>query len=167
MAFAGAIVPGVARLIVVLSAHAGVFGVGITAIVGSILVPLSCAMSCGIVPGGGFAGISGVDSGRAAPLVGGPPGTELQTVVEELPSGAVGGMFPVAVVTMGVGIVPNAPDGAIAAGDIVGPVAMVLGIEVDRALMTVDGAGTGTGVMEGDGSGGTAGGGGCGMVVPG
>ena len=42
VALAGAIVPGVARFIVVLSAHADVFGVGITAIVESILVPPSC-----------------------------------------------------------------------------------------------------------------------------
>jgi hypothetical protein len=46
VALAGAIVPGVARFIVVLSAHAGVFGVGITVIVGSMLVSPSCAMFC-------------------------------------------------------------------------------------------------------------------------
>jgi len=43
---AGAIVPGVARFIVVLSAHADVFGVGITAIVGSMLVAPSWVTSC-------------------------------------------------------------------------------------------------------------------------
>jgi hypothetical protein len=37
--------PGVARFIVTLSAHAEVFGVGITAIVGSMLVPASSVMS--------------------------------------------------------------------------------------------------------------------------
>jgi len=42
VALAGAIVPGVARFIVMLSAQADVFGVGITAIVGSMLVPASC-----------------------------------------------------------------------------------------------------------------------------
>jgi hypothetical protein len=41
VALAGAMVPGVARFMVVLSAHADVFGVGITAIVGSMLVPTS------------------------------------------------------------------------------------------------------------------------------
>jgi hypothetical protein len=46
VALAGAIVPGVARFMVVLSAHADVFGVGITAIVGSMLVPPTCVMSC-------------------------------------------------------------------------------------------------------------------------
>ena len=39
VALAGAIVPGVARFIVMLSAQADVFGVGTTAIVGSMLVP--------------------------------------------------------------------------------------------------------------------------------
>jgi hypothetical protein len=38
VALAGAIVPGVARFIVMLSAHADVFGVGTTTIVGSMLV---------------------------------------------------------------------------------------------------------------------------------
>ena len=46
VALAGAIVPGLAKFIVVLSAHADVFGVGMTATVGSILVPPSCATSC-------------------------------------------------------------------------------------------------------------------------
>jgi hypothetical protein len=41
VALAGIIVAGVARFIVVLSAHADVFGVGMTAIVGSMLVPPS------------------------------------------------------------------------------------------------------------------------------
>jgi hypothetical protein len=40
---AGAIVEGVDRSIVMLSAHADVFGVGITVAVGSMLVPASCA----------------------------------------------------------------------------------------------------------------------------
>jgi hypothetical protein len=40
---AGAIMPGVARFIVMLSAHAEVFGVGITVIVGSMLVLASSA----------------------------------------------------------------------------------------------------------------------------
>jgi hypothetical protein len=42
VALAGAIVPGVARFMVMLSAQADVFGVGITAMVGSMLVPASC-----------------------------------------------------------------------------------------------------------------------------
>jgi hypothetical protein len=44
---------------------------------------------------------------------------ELHTVVEELPSGAVGEMVPVVVATIGVGMVPNAAPGVIAFGDIV------------------------------------------------
>ena len=46
VALAGAIVLGIARFMVVLWAHADVFGVGITATVGSMLVPPSCVMSC-------------------------------------------------------------------------------------------------------------------------
>jgi hypothetical protein len=42
VALAGAIVPGVARFIVMLSAQADVFGVGTTIIVGSMAVPASC-----------------------------------------------------------------------------------------------------------------------------
>jgi hypothetical protein len=46
VALAGAIIPGVARFIVMLSAHAEVFGVGITfVIVVSRLVATSCGMS--------------------------------------------------------------------------------------------------------------------------
>ena len=90
-----------------------------------------------MVPGGGFAGISGVESGNAAPLVSGPPGTELHTVTEGLPSGIVGGMFPVVVMTIGAGMVPSG-----AAGIIIGVV---------TGLSTVDDEGTGTAVMEGDG----------------
>jgi len=42
---AGAIVPGVARFIVMLSAQADVFGVGTTIIVGSMPVPASCVIA--------------------------------------------------------------------------------------------------------------------------
>jgi hypothetical protein len=85
-----------------------------------MLVSPSWLTSCRIVPGGGLAGISGVDSGKAAPLVGGPPGMELQTTVEELPSGAVGEIVPVVLVTSDVGMVPNAAAPGISAfGDIV------------------------------------------------
>jgi hypothetical protein len=104
-------------------------------------------------------------------LVGGPPGIELHTVVEELPSGAVGEMFPIVVTTIGVGIVPNATAGAIAVGEIVGAnaiiAAVVLGIDVVTAPGSIDGAATGTAVMEGDGRGGSAGGCGAGIIVPG
>ena len=45
VALAGVIVLGVATFIVVLSAHADVFGVGTTVIVGSMLVPPIAAIS--------------------------------------------------------------------------------------------------------------------------
>jgi hypothetical protein len=90
------------------------------------------------VPGGGFTGTAAVESGKAAPLVGGPPpGIELHTVVEGLPSGVVGGMLPVVVMTIGVGMVPNGAAGVM--------------IAVGARLNTVDGIGTGIAAMEGDG----------------
>jgi hypothetical protein len=80
-------------------------------------------------------------------------------------------MFPVVVVTNGVGMVPNATVGIVAVGDIVGVdgviVAAVPGMDVETVLSTVDGAGTGVGVMEGAGRGGGPGGCGAGMVEPG
>jgi len=168
VAFAGAIIPGVARFIVMLSAHADVFGVGITVVVGSILVPPSCATTGCIVPGGGSAGICGVESGKAAPLLGGPPGVELHIVVEELPIGVIGAMFPVVVMTIGVGIVPNGEADVIAvAGVIVDDVVIVVVPAIDVEIGTVDDVGTGTAVKEGDGKGGTAGGCGAGTVEPG
>jgi hypothetical protein len=45
VALAGAIMPGAARFIVMPSAHADVFGVGTTVIVGSMLVPPSSVIS--------------------------------------------------------------------------------------------------------------------------
>jgi hypothetical protein len=113
VALAGVIMPGVARFIVTLSAQADVFGVGITAMagfgamLGSMLVLPRSATAGSIVPSGGFAGTCGVDSGKAAPLVGGPPGVELHTVVEALPSGDAGEMVPVVLATTGVGMVPS------------------------------------------------------------
>jgi hypothetical protein len=92
-------------------------------------------------------------------------------MVEGLPSGDVGEMFPVVVVTNGVGMVPSAAVGIIAVGDIVVVdgviVAAVPGRDVETGLSTVDGAGTGVGAMEGDGRGGGADGCGTGMVDPG
>jgi len=168
VAFAGAIIPGLARFIVMLSAHADVFGVGITVVVGSILVPPSCATTGCIVPGGGSAGICGVESGKAAPLLGGPPGVELHIVVEELPIGVIGAMFPVVVMTIGVGIVPNGEADVIAvAGVIVDDVVIVVVPGIDVEIGTADDVGTSPAVKEGDGKGGTAGGCGAGTVEPG
>ena len=91
---------------------------------------------------------------------------ELQTVVDELPSGGVGEMFPVVVMTIGEGMVPNA-GGIIAVGDIIvvdAVMAVVPGMDV--VPNAVDDVGTGIGAMEGDGRGGSGGGCGAGMVVP-
>jgi hypothetical protein len=146
VALAGAIMPGVARVMVMLSAHADVFGVGATVVVGSMLVPPNSAIMGWIVPRGGFAGICGVESGKAAPLVGGPPGVELHTVVDELPRAGAGDMVPVVLATtIGVGMVPNGVAGVIAVDDIV----MVNGVGTDGAA------------MEGGGRGGTTGGAGA------
>jgi hypothetical protein len=173
VALAGAIIPGGPRYIVTLWAHADVFGVGIIVVVGSMLVPPSCATTGCIVPGAGPAGTCGVESGKAAPFVGGPPGVELHTVVDELPSGVIGAMFPVVVMALGVAIVPNGKADVMAAAGVVGDdvvIVVVPGTDVD--IGTVDDvgtgtAGTGTAVKEGDGRGGTVGGGGAGMVEPG
>jgi len=147
---AGAIMPGVARFIVTLSAHAGVFGVGITAIVGSMLVPASCVTAGWIVPGGVVLGTSGVESGIAAPLVGGPPGAELHTVADMLPSGDAGDMVPVVLLTNGVGIVPKG-----VVGIIVGDSVMVDGVNV-AVLLAIDVA-MGAALMEGGDGAGVAG----------
>jgi hypothetical protein len=166
VAFAGAVMPGLARFIVMLSAQADVFGVGITLVVGSILVTPSCATTGCIEPGNPI-GICGVESGKSAPLLGGPPGIELHVVVEELPSGIIGAVFPVAVTTMGVEIVPNGEPVAIeTAGVIVDEVVMVFVTGIDVMPGIVDDRGTGTGVRDGDGRDGTAGGGGAGMFEP-
>ena len=120
------------------------------------------------MPGGGLLGISGVESGKAAPLVGGPPGVELHTVVDELPSGATGDVLPVVLLRIGEGMVPSGVADIIASDDIVAVdelvVAVVPGTDVGTMLDTIDGAGTGTGAMVGDGRAGTAGGGGAGTV---
>ena len=174
VALAGAIVPGVARFIVRLSAQADVFGVGTTVIVGSILVPTSWVISGWIVPGGGFAGISGVESDKAAPLVGGPPGVELHTVVDELPSGVVGDVIPVVLPTIGVGMLPNAATGIIALDNIVvvdGVIVVDGTIDVETVLGPLDGVGTGVllnaerGAVGGSGIPGAGGGGMVGLEI--
>ena len=157
MALAGAIVTGVARFIVMLSAQAEVFGVGTTVMVGSMVVATSCVMSGGIVPGGEFAGISGVESGKAAPLVGGPPGAELHTVVDELPSGETGDSVPVALPTMEVEIVPRTVDGIAGTGGL---------IAFAPRATDLESIGMGGTVMEGGGGAGTVGIGGAGTVEP-
>lgn len=62
------------------------------------------------MPGGEALGISGVESGKAAPLVGGPPGVELHMVVDELPSGDTGDMVPVALPLIDVELIVDGPN---------------------------------------------------------
>jgi hypothetical protein len=98
-------------------------------------------------------------------LVGGPPGVELQTVVDELPTGGTGDTVPVVLPTMDVGMVPNAVEDIVGADDAI--TAEPPDMDVDTVPGTVDGAGMVGIVMEGGGGAGTAGGGGSGMVEPG
>jgi hypothetical protein len=73
-------------------------------------------------------------------LVGGRPGVELHTVVDELPSGVVGDVIPVVLPTIGVGMLPNRAAGIIALDDIV----VVDGtMDVETVLGPLDGVGTG------------------------
>jgi hypothetical protein len=102
------------------------------------------------VPSGGLLGTSGVESGKAAPLVGGPPGVELHTVVDGLPSGDTGDMVPVVLPTIGVGMVPNAAPGITAVPGII--VAVLPAMDVGTVLGTVDGVGTGVAVTAGGGA---------------
>jgi hypothetical protein len=161
VALAGAIVPGVDRFMVTLSAQADVFGVGMIVIVGSMLVAPSWVTSGWIVPGGGVAGIAGVESGKAAPLVGGPPGVELHTVVDELPTGDSGDMVPVVLPAIGVGMVPNAVDDIVAIDDIVaaddvvvvdGVIVAVVPMDGETVFGIVDGVGAAVAAVEGGGA---------------
>jgi hypothetical protein len=83
-------------------------------------------------------------------------------VLEGLPSGVVGETFPVVVMTIGVGMVPNGAAGVIAVGDVVvvddASVVVVPGMDVETVFGTVDDVGTGIAVIEGDGRAGIAGG---------
>jgi hypothetical protein len=123
------------------------------------------------VPSGGLAGICGVESGKAAPFVGGPPGVELHTVVEGLPSRDVGEMVPIVLPTLGVGIVPNGAAGVIAVDEIVVVddinVAVLPAMDVETMLVAVDGIATGVAMKEGGGGAGIAGAVGTGTVEPG
>jgi hypothetical protein len=108
------------------------------------------------VPGEGLLGTSGVESGKAVPLVGGPPGTELHTVVDALPSGDTGDTVPVVLPTNGVGMVPSAVAGIIAVDDIVVVDSVIIaglpGMAVETVPGTVDGVGTDVAVTAGGGA---------------
>jgi hypothetical protein len=119
------------------------------------------------VPGGGLLGTSGVESGKAAPLVGGPPGVELHTVVDGLPSGDTGDMVPVVLPAIGVGMVPNGVADIIAVDDIVVVDSVIVAVLPAMDVETVLGSGgTGVAAMEGGGGAGIAGSG-TGTVEPG
>jgi hypothetical protein len=104
-------------------------------------------------------------------LVGGPPGVELHTIVDELPSGDTGDIVPVVLPTNVVGMVPNGIAGIIAVGRVVAIddviVVVVPGVDVETVLCLVDDVGTEGTEMEGNGRGGTGGGCGAGIVAPG
>ena len=138
--------PGVIRYIVALSAQTDVFGVGTTIVVGSRLVVASGVTSGWIVPGGGPAEISGVESVKAALLVGGPPGKELHTVVDELPTGDTGDIVPVVLATRNVGMVPRAVD-AVEADAIIA--FMPSAMDPETLPDALDSIGTGGATMEG------------------
>lgn len=111
------------------------------------------------MPGAGLAGICSVESGNAAPLVGGPPGTELHTVVAVPPTGGIGDVVPVVLPMIDVGMVPKAVDDIVVIDGVIAvePTAM----DAETVLGGVDTVGT---VMEGGGRGGGVGRGGAGTV---
>jgi hypothetical protein len=98
-------------------------------------------------------GTSGIESGKAAPLVGGPPGVVLHTVVDGLPTEDTGDMVPVVLPTNGVRIVPNAIPGIIVVegiNPVDGIIAAVLpAMDVEAVVGTIDGVGVDVAVAAG------------------
>jgi hypothetical protein len=94
-------------------------------------------------------------------LVGGPPGVELQMVVDGLPSGDTGDIVPVVLPMIDVGMVPNAVpgpgiivvdnvvvlDGVIVVDGVI--VAVLPAMDAETVLGTGDGVGTDVAVTEG------------------
>jgi hypothetical protein len=142
VALAGAIMPGLARFIDTPSLHAAELGVGTTERVGSILVLPSSVIAGWIVPGGGLAAISGVESGNVAPLIEEVAVVEIHPLANvEPPSGVIGAMVPVALPLMGMGVVADGASG-------IGVVAIVLataGAVIAPATADVEGPVTGGG----------------------
>jgi hypothetical protein len=138
---AGAFMVGFARSIVTLWPHAVEFGVGTTARFGSMLVVASSVIADRIVPGGVSFGISGVDSGKTAPVIGGPPGSELHTTVGWLPTGGAGATVPVELMPIGVRMVPNGVAGIIMvdAGIVAAEVGVIVAVAPPIADMEVIG----------------------------
>jgi hypothetical protein len=96
VAFAGAIIAGLARFIETLSLHAAEFGVGMTLIAGSISVLARSPTGDGIAPGDGLGGMSPMASGNAAELISAFPGDDVhEPAPERLPSGGAAEMVPV------------------------------------------------------------------------
>jgi hypothetical protein len=97
VAFAGAIMSGLATSIELLSLHAAEFGVGMMAIPWLMLVLSSSVTGDWSAPGGGLAGMSGVESGNAEASVSAIAGADVhEPAWVELPSGAGAGTVPVA-----------------------------------------------------------------------
>ena len=80
-------------------------------------------------------------------MVGGPPGVELHTVVDEPPSGDAGDMVPVVLPTSAVAMVPNAVDDIVVVDGVI--VAVLPTMDVETVLGTVDAVGKDVAVMEG------------------
>jgi hypothetical protein len=96
VAFAGAIIAGLARFIETLSLHAAEFGVGMTLIAGSISVLPRSSTGDGIAPGGGLGGMSPMASGKADELVSALPGAAVHVPPGlTVPSGSAGAIVPV------------------------------------------------------------------------
>lgn len=88
--------------------------------------------------------MSGVESGNAAPLVGGPPGVVLHTVAAPVPRGDAGDTVPVVLTAIGVGMVPSAVPGVIVVDKLVADEAIVTVLPVPNAgtvpgIVVVDG----------------------------
>jgi hypothetical protein len=104
-------------------------------------------------------------------LVGGPPGVELHTAVDALPSADTGDIVPIVLPPIGVAMVPSAVAGIIAMDDIVvvdsDIVDVLPAMDVATVLGTVDGADMGDAVMAGGGGAAIVGVGDTGTVEPG
>ena len=97
VAFAGAIIAGLARFIETPSLHAAEFGVEMMVLAGSISVLARSSTGDGIAPGGGLRGTSLMASGSAAELVSALPGEAVQVLPGlAVPSGGADAIVPVA-----------------------------------------------------------------------
>jgi hypothetical protein len=82
-------------------------------------------------------------------LVGGPPGVELQTIIDDVPSGEFGGSVPVALAAMGAGMVPRGADDIVMAPSVM-DVGAVLDTTEGGVGTVIGGAGRpGNGVITG------------------